>query len=142
MPAVPHSLVGELRRVPELAELDDAVLLDLVGASANLFWAAGAVVVEAGDPGEALYVVLDGQIRIVAPDDGQEVAVLGPGDYFGVRAVLARRAHERNAVAVGDVELMVIPAEALDPVVADNPALERRMLRTLQERDGGAAGEA
>lgn len=138
MPATPHSLVRELRRVPELADLDDAVLIDLVGASVNLFWAAGSSVFEVGDPGEALYVVLDGRVRIVAPDNGQEIAMLGPGDSFGGNAVLGRQPHSKSAVAVDDVELMVISRESLEPVLVDHPALEPRIRRTLEERGGDA----
>src|ERR671915_542358 len=61
---VTHSLVKALRTVPDLAALDDRTLLRIVGGSVNLFWPAGTSVFEKGEPAEALYVVLAGQVRI------------------------------------------------------------------------------
>ena len=58
---VTHSLVKALRAVPDFADLDDATLLRIVGASTNLFYPAGSVVFEPGSPAEALYVVLSGR---------------------------------------------------------------------------------
>lgn len=136
MSATPHSLVRELRGVPDLAELDDTTLLEIVGASINLFWAAGSSVFESGDPVEALYVVLSGRVRVTGPDDSG-TADLGPGDCFGEHAVLGGETQSGGAVAVEDAELMVIPREAIEPIVADNPGLEQRIRQTHDARGVG-----
>ena len=68
---VGHSLVKALRAVPGFDILDDRYLLEVVGASANFLWPAGARIFEKDAPGEALYVVLSGCVRIVHEVEGR-----------------------------------------------------------------------
>lgn len=140
---VTHSLVQTLRQVPDFSSLDDDALLEVVGSSANLFWSAGSVVFAKGAPAEALYVVLSGRVRICEPDDDGHIAEIGAGDYFGEHALLLHTTHSKTAETVDDCELMVIPREAFQPILAANPELaahfRRKLERRLLER-GEAAG--
>src|SRR5439155_401722 len=72
---VSHSLVKALRAVPDFADLDDATLLRIVGASTNLFYPGDGIVFEPGSPAEALYVVLSGEVRIFDREHGNEVEI-------------------------------------------------------------------
>ena len=132
---ITHSLVQTLRRVPDFSALDEAVLLELVGASANLLWSQGSAVFTKGDPAEALYVVLSGRVRIFDPVDGDdEVAQIGEGDYFGEHSLLLYTAHSKSAETVEDSELMVISKEAFQPILAANPELAAQFRRKLEKR--------
>lgn len=135
---VTHSLVGTLRGVPDFAVLDDAALLEVVGASANLHWSEGSTVFSTGSPAEAVYVVLTGRVRILDPDgDGQEaeqVAEIGPGDYFGEHSLLLYTTHSKSAVTVEDSELMVIPKDSFQPLLGDNPELAAHFRAKLEHR--------
>lgn len=133
---VTHSLVKALRAVPDFASLDDHTLLRIVGASANLFWPAGSVVFEKGSPSEALYVVLSGEIRIFDTTDGkvQEVSRLGPGESFGELSLLLQTTHTKNAEAVQDSELMVIPEESFQELLDSNEELSAHFRRRVEER--------
>lgn len=136
---VSHSLVKALRAVPDLASVDDHTLLAVVGASANLHWAAGSMVFEKGATAEGLYVVLSGQVRIFETEDGREtdVVTLGPGGFFGEHAVLLERIHSKSAQAMEDTELMVVPKESFQSLMAGNPELAAYLRRRLEERLGG-----
>ena len=138
---VTHSLVNALRAVPSLGALEDRTLLSIVGESANLSWRAGSKVFERGTPGDALYIVLSGGVRIVGPDGG-EIAVLAPGAYFGEFSLLLGSDHQSDVVAVEDTELMVVPKECFDAIVAANPELERSLQQTVEERRGAKAPAA
>jgi len=133
---VTHSLVKALRAVPDFADLDDATLLRIVGASTNLFYPAGSVVFEPGSPAEALYVVLSGEIRIFDQADGSEVEVsrVRSGDSFGEFSMLMGTEHSKTAQATEDSELMVIPRESFRQVLAEAPDLDAKFQRRLQER--------
>lgn len=133
---VTHSLVKALRAVPDFASLDDHTLLRIVGASANLFWPAGSVVFEKSSPSEALYVVLSGEIRIFDTADGkvQEVSRLGPGESFGELSLLLQTTHTKNAEAVQDSELMVIPEESFQELLDSNEELSAHFRRRVEER--------
>jgi CRP-like cAMP-binding protein len=141
-----HSLVKALRNIPDFALLDDATLLKIVGGSANLFFARGASVFEAGSRSEALYVVLSGRVRIFDPGEATEsdVALCGPGQSFGEISLLLRSKHTKSAHAVEDSELMVVPHESFEEVLASNPDLRVLFERRIaQRRDlrGEVAGE-
>jgi CRP-like cAMP-binding protein len=133
---VTHSLVKALRSVPDFSTLDDRTLLRIVGASVNLFWRAGSVVFEKGSPSQALYIVLSGKVRISEDLDGEEVEIsrVGPGESFGELSLMLRTTHQRNAVAVEDTELLVVPATSFEELLASNPDLDALFRRRLEER--------
>ena len=132
-----HSLVKLLRSVHDFASLDDASLLKVVGASANLAYRAGSRVFEAGSPSDALYVIISGEIRIfdASTSDGREVARLKRGDSFGEISLLRRTSHTKSAEAVEDSELMVVPRDPLEELLASNEHMRTHIERRVSERE-------
>lgn len=130
---VTHSLVQVLRVVPAFAPLDDTSLLRIVGASANLFWPAGALVFEEGTPGEALYVVLSGEIGVF-DGPGGEIARIAPGDFFGEFSLLMASSHTRTARALADSELLVLPKDSFQELLDAHPDLDAVVRRKIEER--------
>src|SRR5918911_459502 len=128
-----HSLVKAVRAVPGLSALDDETLLELVGDSANLFWPAGSTVFTKGAPSEGLFVVLSGSVGIVG-EDGAELAVLGPGEFFGEQSLLLGVGHRHDVQAREDAELMVVPAERFAQLVTEHADAAAVFRRTAQER--------
>lgn len=134
---VTHSLVKALRSVPDFASLDDRTLVRIVGASTNLFWRAGTLVFEKGSSSEGLWVILSGKVRIFDVEDGDEVDVstIEPGNSFGELSLLLRTTHTKNAQAVEDTELMVVPEESFEELLDDNPDLAAVFQRRVRERN-------
>jgi len=60
-----------------------------------------------GDEGTALYIILDGQIRISVSRRTETVtlAILGPGEFLGEMSLLDGQPHSADATAIGDVWL-------------------------------------
>jgi CRP-like cAMP-binding protein len=131
-----HSLVKALRSVPDFSGLDDHTLLQIAGASLNLFWAEGSVIFEPGSPSEALYIVLAGEVRIVDPaqDGGLEVSRVGPGRSFGELSLLLAMKHSKRAEAAEDAELLVLPRESFEELLEHNPELAQQFQRRIEER--------
>ena len=131
-----HSLVTALAAVPTFAELDDRTLLQIVGASANLMWSAESIIFEKGSATEALYIILSGRVLITDSVDGEEteVATLEPGDFFGELSLLLHTVHSKTAKALEASELMVLPKEAFQELLASNPDLAGHFRRTLESR--------
>jgi len=153
--SISHGLVSALRSIPDFQALDDLALLEVVGASTNLFWSKGSTVFRRGDPAEALYVVLSGRVGIAESGDGDEangangaeiaeIAEIEPGDYFGEHSLLLHTTHSKTATALADTELIVVPRESLSPVLDANPELAAHIRRKLEarllERSGGPGG--
>jgi CRP-like cAMP-binding protein len=133
---VTHSLVQALRVVPAFANLADNAVLQIVGASANLAWRAGGVVFEKGSPGDALYVVLSGEVMILDVVAGEEVEITSvvPGDCFGEFSLLTDSTHSMTARAGEDSELMVLPKETFQELLECEPELDDYFRRKLEER--------
>lgn len=134
--AISHSLVKALRSVPDFATLEDKTLLKIVGASANLFWKAGASIFEEGSASEALFVVLSGEVAVSEVSDGgeKEISRVRPGSSFGELSLMLHTTHTKNARATEPTELMVVPAESFEDLLSSSPELAARFRSRLEER--------
>jgi CRP-like cAMP-binding protein len=130
---VSHTLVRALRTVPAFSALDETTLCDIVGASSNLVWRTGSPIFEPGDPAEALYIILSGEVRIVG-DSEQDVARLGSGDFFGELSLLRRTSHSKRAEVLEDSELMVLPQQPFEALLADDPELAEAVHSAMETR--------
>jgi CRP-like cAMP-binding protein len=114
----------------------DEPTLDLVArAMRPRRFRAGETVFHAGDPGQALFVVVAGQAKItLPPDDGSEPAILttiDPGGFFGELALLDGAGRSATAVALGRLETMVLQRDAFERLVDEQPTLRRALLAAL-----------
>jgi len=130
---VTHSLVTALRAVPGFAEVDERMLLALIGDSANLFWPAGSVVFERGSPPDGLYIVVSGKLRVI-DKNGEHVADMGPGEFFGELSLLLDTFHRHDVRVEEDAELMVLPKECIEEISEEHPELGRAIRNRAEER--------
>ncbi|MEE6272632.1 cyclic nucleotide-binding domain-containing protein [Georgenia sp. MJ206] len=73
---------------------------------------AGAVVTRQGEPGDELFLLLDGVLAVDV--DGEELAQVGPGAMLGERAVLEGGLRTSTLTAVTPVRIAVAPAHVID----------------------------
>jgi CRP/FNR family cyclic AMP-dependent transcriptional regulator len=100
-----------LARVPMFAGLTPRALEQVLAIAAEVRFASGKVLFRTGDPGDRLYVIVDGRVRISrdVPGMGEEaLAVLGPGDAFGEQSLLddaprSADAHVHEACALLEI---------------------------------------
>ena len=93
---------GPFTDVPLFANLDAESLRELERAARQRRFRAGEVIFHRDDPGQVLYVIREGKVKIcINSPDGHEVvlAVFGPGDYFGELALLDGQPRSASAVA-------------------------------------------
>ena len=92
----------------------------------------GEKIVRAGDPGNAFYVVLDGEVRFDPPK--RKPLILKAGDYFGEMALLDGAPRSADITAVGGVTTMVIGRSAFMKLLRAEPQIAESLLRTLASR--------
>jgi CRP-like cAMP-binding protein len=92
----------------------------------------GETIVRAGDPGNAFYVVLDGQVRVDRA--GGTPVVLTAGDSFGEMALLDGAPRSADIIAAGEATLMVIGRAAFTKLLRNEPQMAAVLLRTLAAR--------
>ena len=133
---VTHSLVKALRGVPGFDILEDGDLLRIVGASVNLSWPAGSLVFGKGSPGEALYIVLAGEVRIFDVVNGEdvEIARVGVGDFFGEMSLIFDTTHTKFVEAVEDSELLVLMKKSFRRLLDSKPDLAALIHRRVERR--------
>lgn len=100
--------------------------------------ARGEYLFHAGDRGDTLHVVVTGHVAIrSSTPDGDEatVTVHGPGSFFGELALLTPSAgRSAGALALDDVETMVMRANDFHELIATNPAIQRFLVDALADR--------
>lgn len=121
-----------LRSIPLVAGADPADLEALAAVATEADFPAGRSVVRQGDPGSGLFVVLEGTVRVVR--DGELLAELGPGKWFGELAVLDRG--PRTAAVVTEVPTRCLAVAAWDAerLMLERPTLAVAVARAMAER--------
>ena len=124
-----------LRACGLFSHADDATLDALAAALRTRRFRKGETVFHQDDPGDALFIVASGSVKVVLPsNEGSEpaiVAVLGPGEFFGELALLDRAPHSATIVAVEPTETLVLRREAFLDLIDTEPALRRALLASL-----------
>ncbi|MBM3498138.1 MAG: GNAT family N-acetyltransferase [Armatimonadetes bacterium] len=92
-----------------------------------------------GDPGQELYVVVEGEVQIVADRESRQVlASIGPGEVFGELALVDGLPRSAGATCAQDSTLLVLQASDFRQLTARHPAIGRTVLlnlcRTLSSR--------
>lgn len=98
---------------------------------------AGETVFAAGAPGDGLYVVNSGTVRIsavVGQNEPRVLARLGPGDYFGEMAVLDDAPRSASAIADTDCRLTFISREHFLQLLEQRPELAVTFSREFSVR--------
>src|SRR2546425_12551257 len=133
-------LAQSLRRCGLFRGFDAARLDALAAAARELTLAAGAAVFHEGDPGDAMYVVLDGAVQIYTRDrDGREVVLvrLEAGEHFGEQSLLPGTTGRRSAGARATeaIRLARVPKGDFQAALAGGDAPRQRPVAL-----GGGAG--
>jgi CRP-like cAMP-binding protein len=120
-----------LERTPLFAGLDREHLEDVLSVGQRMSYQPGQAIVERGDPGDAMYIMVSGVAEV---DVGGRYHRLQRGDFFGEMAVLAGKPREATVKAAEPVEALRIPAEEFQRFLLANPQIAVGMLRSLVER--------
>jgi CRP/FNR family cyclic AMP-dependent transcriptional regulator len=97
----------------------------------------GALIVRQGDPGDALYVVRSGAVKVaVVGQDGREVILgtLGQGDHFGELALIDGQPRSAHVVAMEPTVLLVLRRDEFRRQVEQMPRVAWALLEELSRR--------
>jgi CRP/FNR family transcriptional regulator, cyclic AMP receptor protein len=93
---------------------------------------AGTVIFREGDPGDRMYVVLEGQIDLLVK--GKRVDSLGPGGVFGEMAIIDATPRSATAIAARDTQLVPVSEKRFQVLVQQTPRFAIQIMRVLAER--------
>lgn len=97
----------------------------------------GDLIFKEGDPGDGMYLVLEGKVRIAAVvgECGQKaLAHVQAGDFFGEMAVLDSEPRSANAIAEGETRLLFLPREELLAFLETSPRAAVNLVKEFSRR--------
>jgi HEAT repeat protein len=130
-----------LGRVPLFRELAPADLKHVADAVIENVYVDGTVIAEQGDPGDAMHVVVSGEVRVLMGEqEPAEVARRGPGYIVGEMAILGEQPRMANLVAVGEVKTLSIDRKRFQRILRERPDAALAVMRELSIRLAEAHG--
>ena len=131
-----------LRACRLFADIDERSLERCVEAMRQRRSRRGEVIFHAGDPGDALFVVVSGAVKILLPaSDGSEAAILttiGPGGFFGELALLDDSPRSATAEALEPSLTLILRRDAFDRLLEILSGLDTPVLGTVVNSDASA----
>jgi CRP-like cAMP-binding protein len=136
-----------LTTVPLFAGIDPAELAQLADVTREKQYPKGSVIVFEDDPGDALFIVREGRVKVVlVSEDGREVilGVLGVGEHFGELSLIDEQPRSAHVIAMEDSTLLVLRRDDFKRRVEQTPQLAWALLvelsRRLRRADGKIGG--
>jgi CRP-like cAMP-binding protein len=124
---------GSLRRIKMLADVEDRLLASLLPYLEVVKVAAFGTVVNKGDHGDALFMVLEGEVRARVMIAGRETTLttMGVGECFGEVAIIDQGPRSADVIANQPSVLIKVSEGALKKMFAEAPALAAPFMLAL-----------
>jgi CRP-like cAMP-binding protein len=131
------SVATTLSSVPLFSQLREGDIEQLSRAAHERSYPKGSVILFENDPGEALYVVLTGQVKVVLiAEDGREVilSIRSEGDFFGEMSLIDDEPRSAHVIAMEDSKLLVLRREDFNRSLQEMPQIAAGLLRAMCKR--------
>jgi hypothetical protein len=124
---------GLLRRIKVFAGMEEAQLRSFVNYMEVQRFKQFSTVVRKGEHGDAMYLILEGELRAftVIRDKETTLTTMGVGDFFGEISLLDQGPRSASVAANVDSVLLRIPATSFDRLVREAPALATLFIYSL-----------
>jgi len=136
-PTPQEMTLDAIRSVPLFASLDDRAATELRDLLRTQNKDAGTTLFEAGDVGDAMYLIESGRVRISVPDDDNKrivLAELAHGDFFGEMAIIDGQKRSADATVIEDARLAVLSRDNFLRFIHNNPTVALEMLSATFSR--------
>jgi CRP/FNR family transcriptional regulator, cyclic AMP receptor protein len=125
---------ADLQNLPLFESLDRRDLERLSKWATDLDFPAGHHVVDQGEVAWEFFVILEGEAQVLR--DGDELAVLGPGDFFGEMALQANDRRNASVVAKTPLRLAVMLGRDFKEMEEEMPHVAAAITSAITKRSG------
>lgn len=126
---------SELLRVPVFADLPDDQIEWFISQAQEISLKAGDSYLHQGDPADAMFVILDGQLQSRGEFGGETIIFTSKtGDIGGVLPFSRMKFYSVSGRAVTDSRLLRFPAAQFQPLVQKMPELTQRLVGLMSDR--------
>lgn len=119
--------------IPLLDDLDGEEKQQLFLAAEQIASGPGDILLNKGDGGSSMYLILEGAVEVSSNKRGQRrvLTTLGAGQLFGEAAFLMKTPRSADVTAVADSLLLSISNQAFDELSETSPGVALKVLRNL-----------
>lgn len=121
-----------LAACPLFKGIDRAGLVGLADLATAVEFPAGHIIARQGEIGTGFFVIISGMVRVVR--DGDVVARLGGGEFFGELSVLDRMPRNASVIAESPTSCLALASWDFEKVLLEQPALTLSILRGVAAR--------
>jgi CRP-like cAMP-binding protein len=123
-----------VRKISIFANLDDSTISRFMCAMTHVQWKMGDRIVQKGQVGTVFYIIQEGSVKchdIGLGDSRFEDQTLGPGDWFGERALLTGEPRAANVTALSNVSTLAMDRETFEQSIGPLKCLMEREMRKM-----------
>lgn len=131
---VSRPIVESLAAIPFFVGLDAAGLERVASGARSRRFRRGEVIFHVGDPGDALFVIVSGDVKISLPSETGDEAILATlrsGDVFGELALLDGAPRSATATALTPTDTVVLPRDRFRELIATEAGVRDALLASL-----------
>jgi signal transduction histidine kinase len=126
---------SELRRVPAFADLPDDQLDWFISQAQEVALKAGETYLSQGDPADAMFVILEGQLQGRGEFGGETILFnSNPGNIVGVLPFSRMKHYTVSGRALTDSRLLRFPAALFPQLIQKMPDLTQRLVNVMSDR--------
>ncbi len=123
-----------LKSINLFEKLPGAELAHVAQISEEVSFRKGEVLMSEGEMGDALYLIVDGEVEVSLKKNNKVLALLGKGEPIGEMGILDSAPRSASVVALRDVETLKIEQEAFDELMTDRLEIAQGVIRVLIKR--------
>ena len=126
-----------LKRVPMFKGLDQSDLESIAEHITTHTYTRNTILMHEGELPDAMYVVVDGRVKIYVSDaEGRELVLdtLSPGEFFGELALIDGSPRSATVVTTTDATISRILKTDFDRCLEESPRIAVNLLKTLSKR--------
>jgi CRP-like cAMP-binding protein len=123
-----------LRRTPLFSDLSEQDLSELVARCEIEQREAGEIIIAEGEPGDAMYIIAEGSVRVLRGNPPVDLAQLGEGAFFGEIALATDAPRQASVMAAEPTVLLVVPRVAVNEVVRKSENALSVLIAFLRDR--------
>lgn len=132
MPLTRDAKIELLRRTPLFAGVENESLAGIADRTVEVETPPDGVILRQGEIGTGFFIVVTGRVRVVR--DGETIARLGPGEFFGELSVLDQLPRNAQVAADEPTTCIALASWDLEAVLLDEPRIAMAMLRAMAGR--------
>lgn len=126
--------VDRLARVPLFKGLPEEALKAVAARLSMAFFPTGEEIVSEGSPGDSMFIVDTGQVKIARTAGPHKTYIVSDGEFFGEMALITGRPHNFSAIALSDAVLWTLYRSDFEELSLQYPAISLALNRLLGEK--------